>query len=75
MSVALDDAVLWMERGSLSHQNEPDGAGNVSAAASHVMVSAPWRGVRSNGRVRVRNVGNDDFTPGVSAHPGCIAAK
>ena len=75
MSVALDVAVLCVERGSLSHQNVPDGAGNVSAAANHAMVSAPWRGVRSNGLVTVRNVGSDDFTPGVSAHPGCIAAK
>lgn len=37
------------------------------------MVSAPCSTDRSKGPVILWNVGRDVLTPGVSAHPGCIA--
>ena len=60
-------------RGRRSSQNAPFDARASGAAASHAMVSAPCSGDRRSGCMTRRKPGSDSCTPGVSAHPGCIA--
>ena len=43
--------------------------------ASHVAVSMPCPGVRSTGPITRWNPGSVSASPGVSAHPGCMAVK
>ena len=63
----------FVERGARSSQNLPVTRPGSSAAASHTIVSAPCSGERRIGPSSVRNPGSPVSSPGVSAHPGCIA--
>ena len=51
----------------------PD-AGAGSLATTHVVVSVPSAAVRSVRPSRLAKRGSDVWTPGVAAHPGCVAA-
>ena len=62
-----------MGRRRRSCQNPPELSVGSAAAPSQTIVSAPWSGLRSSGRVARWKRGSEDSSPAVSAQPGCIA--
>ncbi len=66
---------MFVGRRRRSSQKSPLDARGSSAPTSQTIVSAPCAAVRSTGRARRANRGNDACRPGVSAQPGCSAWK
>ena len=62
-------------RGRRSRNSSPLPPVPFGAVASQINVSIPSAGVRSSGPITPEKPGSDASSPGVSAHPGCIASK